>query len=377
MTSNQSPQKLQHISRRNFLGLASMALLNACTPGPLLRLEPTARPTQAPSSAPAYFPGDEWRTSTPAEQGIDPQGITEMLAKIESEKLPVHSFLLIRHGYLVAEHYFGGYTPDSGHELRSCTKSVTSALTGVAIQEGFLQGVHQKVVDFFPKYNKRSAQLDALTLEHLLTMSAGHRQALTPGTGKGNNDSSNWVEIFMEGDFVHEPGTVFQYDSGAAHIVSAILQEVTGKGTIDYAREKIFTPLGIKDFSWLSDFNGITYGNSLLNLRPLDMAKFGYLFLHEGEWDGQQLISKEWVGQSTVKYVDTLGKMNKAEDDGYGYYWWMNGFGGYSAHGASGQFISIVPEMDLVAVFTGGFAVPEFPTNYELMKTLIIPAVKA
>lgn len=366
-----------HVSRRNFLGLAGVAVLAACAPNPLLVLETTPRPTRTHPKSPVYFPGDEWRTCTPVEQGIDPQGIMDMLEKIEIENLPVHSFLLIRHGYLVAEHYFGSYMRARCHELRSCTKSVTSALTGIAIEEGLIRGVHQKAVEFFPEYEGRSAQLDALTLEHLLTMSVGHRTALTPGSGTVDNVFSHWLEVFLKADFAHEPGSVFQYDSGAPHIVSAILQKVTGKPTLEYAREKLFAPLGIKDFSWLADYNGITYGNTLLDLRPLDMAKFGYLFLNEGEWDGQQLISKEWVRQSTVKYVDTFGKMNRAEDDGYGYYWWMNGFGGYSAHGASGQFIFVVPELDLVGVFTGGFAVPEFPTNYELMKTLIIPAVKS
>jgi CubicO group peptidase (beta-lactamase class C family) len=272
---------------------------------------------------------------------------------------------------MVTENYFGTFTRAQAHALRSCTKSVTSALAGIAIQEGFIGSVDQRVLEFFPekKDESRSSYLEELTVEHLLTMSVGHDRSVSPDPADLYRD---WVDDFFEQSFSCKPGSAFFYDS----LISAILNRTTGKPTVQYLREKLFDPMGIEEFSWLADANGIHYGNSHMELRPIDMARFGYLYLNEGNWNGQQLIAREWIEKSTVKYVDTKGKMNSAEDDGYGYFWWMNGFGGYSAHGSGGQFIFVVPELELVAVFTGGFQLPEFPTNYELMKTQIVPAIE-
>jgi CubicO group peptidase (beta-lactamase class C family) len=331
--------------------------------------------TATPTHTTPYFPGSEWRSSTPEEQGIDSQGIVAMFEQITRESLAVHSFILIRNGYVVTEAYFAPIGREHKHILYSGTKSFTSALTGIAIQEGFIKGVDQKVLDFFPEIKKKN-QAEAwneLTVEHLLTMSVGQEQALAPGI-YSNDD---YVEQFLTQKIVTKPGSAFLYNSGAPHTLAAIIQKTTGKPLLEYAAEKLFAPLGITDYSWLADAQGRNFGNSWLRLRPLDMAKFGYLYLQKGLWQGQQVISPDWVEKSTHKHIETRGLMNSAEDDGYGYYWWVNSFGGYSAHGFAGQFIFVVPAANLVAVFTGGFAVPDFPTDYELMKTHIIPAVKA
>ncbi len=121
----------------------------------------------------------------------------------------------------------------------------------------------------------------------------------------------------------------------------------------------------------------MTTGNSGLRLRPQDMAKFGYLYLHNGQWNGGQIVPAKWVRESTTVHMETNGLMNPAEDDGYGYYWWINSFGGYSAHGFGGQYTFVLPKLDMVVVFTGGLSDPNFPAPHELVKTYIVPAAQS
>jgi CubicO group peptidase (beta-lactamase class C family) len=366
------------LSRRRFLGLTGITaagLLAGCIPA---RSDPT-RPPSAGSQPAVYFPTDAWRTSTPEEQGIDSQAIARMLEKISRDSPYVHSFLLIRNGALVTEAYFAPEAPNLGHFLFSATKSVTSALIGVAIQEGYIRGVDQTIVEFFPEMRAKnpSEHLEQLTVEHLLTMSTGHVDAMSPTPYQAA--PVDWVEKFLAdktNTLVDPPGRDFLYTSGSPHTLSAVIQRTTGKTACAYAAEKLFGPLGITDFTWLADQNGICFGNSWLRLKPLDMARFGYLYLQHGRWAGRQIVPQAWVEQSTRKHIETSRAMfNTAEKDGYGYFWWMNGFGGYAAHGYGGQFIFVLPESDVVAVFTGGFEDAAFDTAYRLMQTEIIPAI--
>jgi CubicO group peptidase (beta-lactamase class C family) len=373
--NNESRKPSQRgMSRREFLSLAGLTLLAACTPAPLLAQRPTPR-NPVKRVQPAVFPdGDAWQTSTAGEQGIDQARIDAMLKKIQAEKLPTDSFLLVRNGYLVAEHYFNEYDREKLHIQRSCTKSVNSTLIGIAIDEGAIQGVDQKVLDFFQE--RKTQNLDpayeALKIKDLLTMAIGQSSGFSPSPDQIGID---WIDRFFSQKFSCQPGGCFLYNSAGPYILTAILQRATGRPAVEYLREKLFGPMGITNFNWPADEAGIYYGHSHLELRPVDMLKFGYLFLNEGNWSGRQLVSRGWVDQATIKHADTLGKMNTAEDFGYGYNWWMNGFGGYSAHGASGQYIFVLPEMDLTEVFTGGYDDAGFPTNYELMRTFIIPAI--
>jgi CubicO group peptidase (beta-lactamase class C family) len=323
----------------------------------------------------AYYPEKAWRTSTPEEQGIDSRGIVQMLEKIVHEGLPVHGFLLIRNGFLVSEAYFAPAAGDQTHLLYSMTKSVTSTLVGIAISEGFIKGVDQKVLDFFPQIKEKNsdAYLTELTIENLLTMSAGYADIIAPGP----DAAVDWVQALLSKPIADKPGSTFLYNSGAAHVLSAIIEIATGRTEKEYAREKLFTPLGIDEFYWLADSMGRNFGNSWLKLRPVDMVKFGYLFLNKGLWNGRQTVPKDWVEKSTMRHMDTRGTMNIAEDDGYGYLWWMNSFGGFSAHGFGGQYIFVLPRFNTVAVFTGGFPNPVFPTSHELMRTYIVPALRS
>jgi len=329
-----------------------------------------------------YFPKDEWQNSTPEEQGLDSALILQMFQEIQDKNIDIHSLLLVRNGYLVTEAYTDPYTRDTKHPVYSVTKSVTSMLTGIAMHEGYIENVDQKVLDFFPAIaqNVTDENVPNLTLNHLLTMSAGYNTTTIPSAEllSQKDASFDTVEhVLTYNSILEEPGTTFFYDSGLPHLMLAIIQETTGISTLEYAQEKLFGPLGITGVTWETDPRGIPLGNTGLMLSPRDMAKLGYLYLNRGQWNGEQIVPARWVDQSTAKHMETKGLMNQAEDDGYGYFWWIDAYGGYSAHGFGGQYIFVVPKLNLVAVFTSGLADPDFPTPRRLMEEYILPAAKS
>jgi len=327
----------------------------------------------------AYWPANDWRTSTPEEQGLDSASILAMLQEIQNKNLKIHSVLIVRHGYLVTEVYFPPYQQDLKHPVHSITKSVTSAMVGKAIQEDYIKNIQQHVLDFFPEVaaDVTDAKLKDMTLEHLLTMSAGYCTTTMPDLYGKDARFDTIRHILTYDSVLLPPGTAFFYDSGLPHVLSAIVQKTTGMTLQSYAERKLFQPLGITDVTWGSDPRGVTTGNTGLTLRPRDMAKIGYLYLHHGEWNGVPVLPKDWVESSTTKHIETRGLMNAAEDDGYGYLWWIDSFGGYSAHGFGGQYIFVLPSQDMVIVFTGGLSDPLFPTPNQLVKSYLIPAVQA
>jgi len=326
-----------------------------------------------------YWPTNDWRISTPEEQELDSALILAMLQDIQNKKLNIHGILIVRHGYLVTEVYFPPYGQELKHPVYSITKSVTSAMVGKAMQAGYIKSVQQKVLDFFPDIARDATdpRLKDITLEHLLTMSAGYNTNTMPDL-YGKDASFDTVRQILTYDSVLQPpGATFFYDSGLPHLLSAVVQKTSGKTLQTYAEQELFQPLGITDITWGSDPRGITTGATGLMLRPRDMAKIGYLYLHQGEWNGAQVLPKEWVKSSTTKHIETTGLMNAAEDDGYGYLWWIDSFGGYSAHGFGGQYIFVLPRLDMVIVFTAGLPDPLFPVPNQLVRSYVIPAAQA
>lgn len=320
-----------------------------------------------------YYPADTFRTSTPEEQGMDSALLVNMFDAILAEKAPIHSVLLIRNGYLVCEAYFQPFHRDTRHNLFSATKSIISMLIGIAIKEGKLKGVDQKVVDIFPdlKMPENGLSTKDITLENLLTMSAGH----TADSVDVVYGSRNWPQTFFSLPFSHQPGTQFLYDSGASHLLAAILKKATGQEVEAYAKEKLFSPLGIRGYDWEKSAEGIHTGGWGLRITPMDMAKFGYLILHKGAWNGKQIVPAEWVEAATQKHIE--GYWGETRGDDYGYQFWMNPFGGFRAEGFAGQLIYILPDYDMVAVFTGGINYNETYQPAKLMSDFVIPAAKS
>ena len=329
--------------------------------------------TEAVSSDGTYYPSDAWRASTPEAQGIDSQMLLNMFETIQADKVPVHSVLILRHGYLVCEAYFQPFNKGTQHNLFSTTKSFTSTLIGIAIAEGKIKGVEQKIADIFPDVKMPENDLGTkdMTLENVLTMTAGH-QADSVDAVYG---SSNWPQTFFSLPFSKKPGEHFLYDSGASHLLAAALLKTTGQNEAVYARKRLFEPLGIGSFPWEKSTEGINTGGWGLRLTPSDMAKFGYLILNKGVWKGKQIVPAEWVEAATQKHSE--GWWGETRGDDYGYQFWMNSFGGFRADGFAGQYICILPEKDLIAVFTSGinYSEPNQPLN--LMRDYVVPAVKS
>jgi CubicO group peptidase (beta-lactamase class C family) len=275
-----------------------------------------------------------------------------MMDYIDKQSLPVDAVVVVRHGCIVFEAYPNQtYGPEDRHILYSVTKSITSALIGIAIEEGFIESVDQKVVDFFP--DKTIANLDArkqkMTIEHLLTMSSGFEWE---GPDDGHHTwgaavrSGNPVQYILDQPMANEPGVEWYYNGGCSHLLSAILTKTTGYSTLDFAHEYLFKPLGIWSVRWPRDPQGIYYGGQDIWLTPRDMAKFGQLYLNNGIWEGKQVVPAEWVALSAETYFSY-------SQGGYGYQWWTWPESGiYYASGAYDQRIYIVPDLDMVVVIT-------------------------
>ncbi len=325
----------------------------------------------------AYYPAESWRTSAPEEQGMDSGLLADMVSAIQTGGKRVDSITIIRNGYKVNETYFYPYQKGMLHALNSCTKSFVSALTGIAIGEGSIKSADEKVTGYFPELN--IANLDErkqkLRIRDLLSMTSGlDWQFTNDASTKEMDKSPNFTKYTLDLPMKEEPGQTFLYANGALHAAAAILMKATGKTPEAYAAEKL-EPLGIRDLYWGKSPEGVNRGDAGLFLRPDDMAKLGYLYLNKGKWGGRQLVPERWVEASTrTQAKPDWGDMFP----GYGYGWWIPRFGGYTAMGNGSNFIFVLPEYSLVAVFTGGIYVNEdmfYPA--ELVERFIIPAVKS
>ena len=309
---------------------------------------------------------------------MDSELLVRMFDYIEQEKANVHGVLVVRNGYTVVEAYYPPYGPNIRHSTASVGKSFTGALVGIAIHEGYIDSVDQKVLDFFS--NHPTAHSDplkqAMAVEDLLTMRSGldwpESAASYSSSGNIMNQmmgSLDWASFVLDQPMVAEPGTRFNYSSGDSHLLSAIIQEATGMSTLSFARSRLFEPLGISRVFWPSDPHGIAFGAGGLWLTPRDMAKFGQLYLQGGVWDGKQVVPAEWVAASIARQVSAHGAASY-----YGYQWWVRVDGTFAAHGYRGKRIFVVPDLEMVVVFTA-----DLPGNTPsvLLSSFILPAAKS
>ena len=333
----------------------------------------------APTSRePDYWPTEGWKTSTPEEQGMDSEMLAEMFDFIGKEDYDIHSVTIIRNGYLVTDASIYPFKADSKHNIHSCTKSIISALIGIAIEQGYIGSVKQPVLSFFP--GRTVANLDAnkeaMTLEHLLMMASGFEWSSSCLMGgidftRQMVQTNDWVGFMLDLPMAKPPGTRLEYCNGASFLLSAIIQETTGMTAFAFAEANLFTPLGISDVEWPSSPRGITIGCGELRMLPHDMAKIGYLYLNKGLWDGKQIIPAAWVGASTGEHITA------PYFGGYGYQWWTEDNGVYSAQGYAGQLIFVVPEHELVVVFSSNLSDSDFRIPKMLSYYFIIPAVES
>lgn len=294
--------------------------------------------------------------STPEAQGVASQGILAFLKGIEESKFELHSFMMLRHGQVIAEGWWDPYGPEFIHTMYSMSKSFTSTAVGLAVAEGKLS-VEDKVVSFFKEDLPEtvSENLATLTVKDLLTMSVGNEKEPTQTVVK----TENWVRTFLAQNIAHKPGTQFMYNSAATYMCSAIVQKVTGQKIMDYLTPRLFVPLGIAGMTWETCPLGINTGGWGLSVQTEALAKFGQLYLQKGEWNGKQILPAAWVAEATSFHIQQPGDDKpdrlKANNDwlqGYGYQFWRCQHDNFRGDGAFGQFTLVLPEQDAVIVMT-------------------------
>jgi CubicO group peptidase (beta-lactamase class C family) len=333
---------------------------------------------------------DGWEVSSLSREGVDTGKINELMHRILDEDIKnIHSVLLVKKGKLVLEEYFHGYEHDTKHIMASASKSITSVLVGMAINQKMISSVDTKVYEFFPEHQdtKWIDQKYDIALKHVLTMSAGldwnawkYSDYDRRNTTTAMAQSDDWIKFVLNKKNLEAPGKYFTYNNGLTMLLGGIIKNTTGLKADEFAEKYLFDPLDISDYSWAKSPDGAVNTAWGLSLTPRDMAKIGYLFLKKGSWKGKQIVSRAWVSESTRPYLtrDVLF------GSGYGYQWW-NGktvinkqhIETFYAAGHGGQYIFICPELDLVAVITSkylGNTFGEFRPQIILVNYLL-PAV--
>ncbi len=361
---------------------------------------------------PDYWPTDGFQTSTPEEQGMDSGKLLEIhdFYANQHEKnaeYSIDSISVYRNGYLVADYYFNPLYPrDTPHIIHSETKSIMSTLIGIAIEQEYIESVDVPYVAFFP--DKQAAitdeRMNAITLKDLLSMQTGIRSrdfALYRWEGIfAMQQTDDWVAHIMSLSVDAEPGVRYDYSNMSSFLLSAIIEEATGMDTLDFARQNLFDPLGIEDVHWEWSPQGYAIGFARMWLKPEDMAKFGLLYLQQGQWDGEQVVPADWVKTAVTphafpkNYVEVLDANGEKDSelttlnwrianifrpfsDGYGYQWWLDKDGSYSAVGVGGQYIIVVPEENLLVVVTNASSGLGVFFPRKILDKHILPAIMA
>jgi CubicO group peptidase (beta-lactamase class C family) len=297
---------------------------------------------------------DVLQRSSPEKEGMRTVGILRFLEEVKSKGIDMHSLMILRHGKVITEGWWYPYQAKHRHIMHSVSKTFTSTAIGFAVDEKRLS-VDDKVIAFFPDLLPAnvSPYLEELTVKHLLTMSVGQDPA--PSFALADGD---WVKLFLATPIVHRPGTVFLYSSYASHVLSAIVQKVTGQTTYNYLRTRLFDPLHITGIQWEIDAPENNMGGWGMRIHTEDMARLGLFYLQEGQWNGRQLLSKAWIKEASALHIyqrDSLTMEEELHDNwaqGYGYQIWRCVNNAYRADGANGQFIIVMPEQDAVVVIT-------------------------
>ncbi|MCO8120973.1 beta-lactamase family protein [Stieleria sp. TO1_6] len=285
--------------------------------------------------------------STPESQGVSSAAILDFVKTADRDVHSIHSFMLLRHGHVVAEAWWKPESADTPHILWSLSKSFTSTAVGLAVEEGKLS-IDDPILKFFPKDapGTVSENLKSMRVRDLLTMTAGHDNEVNL------REESDWIKAFLAHPVPHAPGSHFQYNTPATFMLSAIVQKVTGQTVVEYLQPRLFTPLGIQPPRWDANPQGISLGGYGLYLKTEEIAKFGQLYLQQGNWQGKQLIPAQWIAQATAKQVSTGRDTTLDWGQGYGFQFWRCRHDAYRGDGKDGQFCIVLPELDAVIAIT-------------------------
>jgi CubicO group peptidase (beta-lactamase class C family) len=296
----------------------------------------------------------------------------------------LYALILLKSGDVTLECYFNGKKPDDLCNIKSAAKSILSCLTGIALREGCLKSIDQPVCEIIPEYFGKSTDhaKKAITIRHLLTMTSGLDSASNKDYNKWKK-SADWTAAALSAKLAAKPGTKFVYSTADAHILSAVLTTAIGRDLLDYAKEKLFAPLGITDIQWDKSPEGFRFGGNDLYMKPADLAKFGKMFLQGGVWGGAQIVPAEWTAISVSSQV-TPELWSPFPLNGYGYYWWLIEIAGskaFAAWGHAGQYCIAVPSTDIVLVAASDWNAGYSKQYYEklagiLKKALIAAGMK-
>jgi len=332
-----------------------------------------------------YWPTLGWRTCRPEEVGMDSDKLLLVYDYAANPAINTEGLIVVKDGYIVGEAYFRGWTMADRHASYSMAKSVASTLIGIARDRGSIGSVNDEVYRYYPEWQTADTPdiKKRITIRHLLTMTAGLEWQEEDYYGSGSQDDifrlyrdgvPDFIQYVLDKPVTAEPGSRWYYSSGESLLLSGIIESATGVTALRFAREQLFDPLGISSVDWESDPAGHTITAWGLMATVRDYAKFGYLLLNDGNWDGDQIVSADWVREATSPASDDW--------DHYGYQWWLKTFNvngkSYDAVIRSGwgcQKIILFPEHELMVVMTGGYYLDHEPFN-EIVTEFILPALE-
>ena len=315
------------------------------------------------------LPGDDWQVSTPAEQGLDPMLLAELYHHAAKSKT-LYGLLVVKNGHPIAEGYFNEGSVEQLSGRQSATKSYTSALVGIALEQGCLSSVDQKMMDFFPKFSGQinDPRKEQITIQDLLQMRAGYPdEERTPPYLDilYFSDNWHWLPHIVDFPLSTDPGTKFHYSNLTSHLLGVIVARACDTDLKSYAQEYIFAPIGKELGDWTADGDNYYWGWGEMYVTARDMAKFGLLYLNDGEYAGKQVISASWIRESLDRYsegIDISGwfpgltsRYGNFRNLGYGYQWWPASAGDHHfnyALGHGGQLIVLLDELDMIIVTT-------------------------
>lgn len=308
--------------------------------------------------------------SAPEAQGVSSSAILSFIEAADKDLNSLHSFMLVRHGQVIAEGWWAPYSAESPHSLFSLSKSFTSTAVGLAIAEGKLS-LDDEVLKFFPDQapSEPSENLKSMRVSDLLRMSTG-QQTEPPRTL-----DQPWVKSFLAHPVPFKPGTHFLYNTSGTYMLSAIVQKATGETLLAYLGPRLFEPLGIEKPTWETSPQGISTGGYGLSVRTEDIARFGQLYLQKGKWQGKQLVPESWIEAATARQTSNGSKPTSDWDQGYGYQFWRCRHGAYRGDGAFGQYCIVMPEQDAVIAITSGLGDMQAVLN--LVWDKLLPGMKS
>ena len=349
----QKKKALKPLNQKTFFIFASMILALA----PLIGCSPSAEELEAVDYTPQS--ADEWQISTPEEQALDPMLVAELYHNA-AEMENIYSLLVFKNGYLVAEDYFNSGTPAQQVNIHSVTKSINSALVGLALDEGCLTSLDQKMMEFFPEFDNRirDPRKRDITIRQMLQMRAGYPWEEATAEGTDLLFSGFHTVDLVNVPLARDPGSDAAYSNLTAHLLGLIVARACETDLKSFAEEHLFAPLGIEVGFWQVDWDGNYLGYSDIELSAHDLAKFGLMYLNEGEYNGKQIVPAEWVHDSLQIYSEEVWTVRVGrnwDDNAYGYQWWSIRAGNYRyslAWGHGGQQIVLLDDLDTVIVVT-------------------------